>query len=568
MYATENEQRDPERQQLFTTKKQAIAHITVFFRQLSQMISAKNYIAKLTAGILRTQRCRLSTNAQRRAAFSRKQAEKLSFAPASIASIPAEIGDDIGEAGAAIRPIGCSRRVFLINPHLKEEEIEGLAYRLRALSTNESLNSVLIATDDEDPRQTEGLPSMVLDQDSLLNESVAENHLFDPKSGSVWHAAGGYDPLAWFKSGKHKDAAAVASLLDSIEDLALATKGRPMVSRIPIITIPHGAVTDSGYALCLSTYMIATEQTHFRISNPSRGLTFDPVGFSAILPRLGWEFNQPCAPYTGCGYILALMGYEATPEDMIETGLASHYMSNPTVSMGMLERTLSQLRPWNQQEFVKSPPQTEGDRMRNKYRPIEETPDHHRFSRNVAVASTIDAFTSYAAHDSGSRMVDVEEDQSHLAAFDLDPTPWSLERESDLVDYAYSFDDIFKREETVEGLLESFRQIAERKTKDSEEQEGIDVASDFVKRLEEQAPLALRVTHKLMKLGAHEDETFQSCMRREKAAQAKLMTMPDFENWGKAQLSISGSKAKKFTGWQHRGVADVSEDEVSEIIGV
>ena len=253
---------------------------------------------------------------------------------------------------------------------------------------------------------------------------------------------------------------------------------------------------------------------------------------------------------------------------MVETGLATHYMSNPTILMGMLERTLSQLRPWNQQVVVKTPRQTEAERMRDKYLPIEERQDHHKFSRNVAVASTVHAFTQYSAQDNSCRAIDVQEYQSHLAAFDLDPTPWSLERESDLVDLAYTFDDIFKEERTVEGLLERFGEIAGRRAKNPEEQEGIDVASDFVRRLEEQAPLALRVTHKLMELGASEAETFQSCVKREKAAQAKLMTMPDYENWAKAQLSIVGSKAKPFTGWKHSSVKDVTEEEVSEIIGV
>lgn len=71
-----------------------------------------------------------------------------------------------------------------------------------------------------------------------------------------------------------------------------------------------------------------------------------------------------------------------------------------------------------------------------------------------------------------------------------------------------------------------------------------------------------------MKLGAQEDETFQTCIKREKTAQAKLMGLPDFENWAKAQLSITKSKAKPFTAWQHRSVADVTEDEVAEIVGV
>ncbi|CAB9528770.1 expressed unknown protein [Seminavis robusta] len=505
-------------------------------------------------------------SSQRKAAYVRKRAQIKCQAPPSIASIPAEPSDPIGNAGAYIRAIGCSRRVYLKNTYLTAEEIEGLAYRVRVLSSNEFLNSVLISsTDDDDPEQTQGLDKEI---DMYAGGDILDGYLFDPKPGHVLHAVGGYDPLALFKSGKHKDAAAVASLLDSVSDLALATLGHARKSKVPVITIPHGSVTDSGYALCLSTYMCATEQTHFRILNPSRGLTFDPVGFSYILPKLRQEFHQQSSSSYGksCGYILALMGYEATPQDMMETGLASHYLENPMAIMGTLERTLSLLPPWNQQQCVKNPVVMEGDSQKNYYRNPEDVPDYNLPFRNVQVASTMQAFAEYKADGHAPYTYDTKDDECFPAAFDLEPLPWDVARESDLVNYAATFDEIFQQENTVEGLIEAFREIGERGTQDPEEQEGIDVAADFVRRLEAQAPLALRVTHKLLKLGQGPTETIQSCMEREKNAQMKLMTMPDFHNWGKAQLT--GGKASKLMSWQHRSVADVTEDEVSEVIGL
>jgi len=497
----------------------------------------------------------------------RRRAEKLCHAPPTIRAIPDDAGENVGNAGAFIRPIGCSRRVFLMNPYLTPDELEGLAYRIRVLSSNEALNSVLIATDDDDPAETGAMPSSLLEVEALRGQDINDSWLFDPKPGQVWHAAGGYDPLAWYTSGKYKDPIAVASLLESIQDLAMATKGHATRSRIPIITIPHGAVTDSGYALCLSSYMIATEQTHFRISNPSRGLTFDPVGFSFILPRLGEEFKQPCARFKGCGLILGLMGYEASPEDMVETGLATHYMSNPTAVMGMLERTLAQLPPWNQQEYTKKPKRTEEERQRFKYRPPEEVPDHNAQFRNVAVASTIHAFTEYHADGSASwDLITENDEETYPAAYDFDPVPWQDDRESAVIDYAATFDEIFCSNLGLEGILEGFRDVAGRVTKDPDEQEGIDVAADFVRRLEEQAPLALRVTYKLMHMGKSKRETIESCMKRERVAQARMMAKPDFENWAKAQLTGSGST--KFTNWKHQSITDVTEDEVLEIIGM
>ena len=527
---------------------------------LSRVLRSRHHAA------LRIDRRNLSVG--RTAAAVRRKAQILCHAPPSIAAIPSDAGDEVGNAGAFIRPVGCTRRVFLMNPYLTPAEMEGLAYRIRVLSANEALSSVLIATDNDDPKATGALPSSVLEVDALRSENINDAYLFDPQPGKIWHTAGGYDPVAWYKSGQYKDGAAVSSLLDSVQDLAMATRGHSKKSRVPVITIPHGMVNDSGYALCLSTYMIATEQTHFRILNPSRGLTFDPVGFSYILPRLGQEFKQASAPYKGCGYILALMGYEASPSDMVETGLATHYMENPTAIMGSLERTLAQLPPWNQQNYTKNPVKTEADRQRMHYIPPEEKPDHNAQFRNVAVASTIHAFASYHADGSASWDFETEDDDCAPAAFDFNPTPWHEERESDLVDYAATFDEIFRRESAVEGILEGFREIAARITEDAEEQEGIDVAADFVRRMERQAPLALKVTHRLMQLGEERNQTLESCMKREKMAQANLMAKPDFENWAKAQLTISGPKSEPFSRWEHRSLREVPDDQVSEIIAL
>lgn len=507
-----------------------------------------------------------SASVKAQAAAARKKAHILCQAPPSISAIPDNAGDEPGNAGAFIRPVGCTRRVFLLEPYLTPEEIEGLAYRLRVLGQNEALNSVLIATDEDDPKETGALPSSILEMDALRGEDIDDAWMFPPKPGHTWHTAGGYDPVAWYKSGKYKDAAAVESLLDSIQDLALATQGDSKKSRIPIITIPHGMVNDSGYALCLSTYMIATERTTFRILNPSRGLTFDPVGFSFLLPRLGQEFRQPSAAFKGCGQILALMGYEASGEDMVEVGLATHYMENPTAIMGTLERTLGELPPWNQQRYTKKPVQTEADRQRLKYTPSYELQDHFKQFRNVSVASTIEAFTSYRADAAAPYTYNDEDNYEALpAALDFDPLPWHEERSSELVELAAEFDKIFREEKSVEGLMERFREMASQS--DSDSQETALLAADFVRRMEEQSPLALKVTHRLMQLGQRPSETLDSCMKREKAAQAKLMKMPDFEMWAKAQLSIDGGKPKPVKEWTHKSVADVSADLVEEVLG-
>ena len=147
--------------------------------------------------------------------------------------------------------------------------------------------------------------------------------------------------------------------MDGMQNLALATRGDVSSTRIPIITLPHGLVNDGGYALCMGSYMLASPDTCFAILNPSRGLAFDPIGLSFILPRLGQEFEQPVVQYPGAGMILALTGMHANAEDMMETGLATNYIESVS-TLGTLERTLGNLLPWNQQAILKEPPRNHG----------------------------------------------------------------------------------------------------------------------------------------------------------------------------------------------------------------
>jgi hypothetical protein len=140
--------------------------------------------------------------------------------------------------------------------------------------------------------------------------------------------------------------------------------------------------------------------------------------------------------------------------------------------------------------------------------------------------------------------------------------PWHAPRSSDLVDYAATFDEIFTSESTLTGILERFRQVAARETTDPEVQGGIDVAKDLCRRLEQQSPLAVSAVHRLLKEGYKGLETLQSCMAREKRVQCKLFGMEDFANWAK-----HASKSNEpFTGWKHQSIADVTEDEVTELL--
>jgi enoyl-CoA hydratase/carnithine racemase len=480
--------------------------------------------------------------------------------PKSIYSIKTK-GFDVENAGAALRQVGTTRRVFLLDPYLTTEEIEGLAFRLRVMSNNQGISSVLIATDDDDDVAYSAIASSARDSEELYVPVVDI-----PQLGSaavkddrhIWHVAGGYNPRDLFQTGNYKDPVAIQTFMDGLQSLALATRGDEVTTRIPIVTLPHGLVNDGGYALCMGSYMLASPDTCFAILNPSRGLAFDPIGLSFILPRLGQEFEQPVAQFPGAGMLLALTGMHATAQDMMETGLATNYIDSVS-TLGTLERTLGNLLPFDQQGLLKEAPRNHGEP-----RPKE---DVNAAYRNVGVAGVMNAFTSYQA--AGGEMWGTETENympGEDPSLELDPIPWQDHRESDLVDFAATFDEIFRRENTLPGVFERFREVASRKTNVREEQEGIDVAKDLVERMQSRSPLAMSAVFRLMQLGSREGETLESCMEREKRVQAKLFGAGDFEAWGNHAMKYSPIQEPPFGGWNHKSVADVTKNEVDELL--
>lgn len=486
------------------------------------------------------------------AAAIRRKAVEISGAPSSIARIP-DHGVPETEHAVFIRSVGCTRRVFLKETHLNASEMEGLAYRIRTLTKNEGLNSIIISADEDNPHS---LPTSMIDRDYpyLRNESVDDG--FPPEPGHVYRVLDGFNPLDVYTSGQHVQS---QDLLTSLSDLAMALRGDARSTKIPTISIPHGHFTDGGFVVALCSHVLATPQSKFTITNPSKGLGLDPVGLSYILPRLGREFQQPAADYAGCGLLLALTGYTANAADLMETGLATQYLES-THALGLLETTLAELRPWNQQALVKNPIRFHGQ--------PEPTNDHNAEFRNVSVAEAIHNFTSYRAD--GADMWTFS-DQDAYAVDDPsiedweDGIPWHEMRSSNLVNYAATFDDIFRSESTVLGVLERFREVAARETTDPEEQEGILVAKDICQRMEAQSPLALCAVYRLLQEGSKNLETLHSCMARERRVQAALLAGDDFCTW--AQYRTDTDDAASFGGWKHDSVSEVTDDEVTELLG-
>lgn len=434
----------------------------------------------------------------------------------------------------------------MLNSHLTLDEIKGLAYRIKILTKNASLNSILISPSYGDG-EIRTLPSSVFEINELEEYLSGENIPF----------LGGYDPVELFKSGAHKDEDTVQQLLDGISDLSLAIRGDAEGTRIPVLTLPLGLTHDSGYALCTGGYVLATENTSFRVMNPSRGLSFDPIGLSFILPRLGWEFQQPSADYVGCGLILALSGMEANVDDMMKTGLATHYIGSAS-KLGQLERSLSDLSPWNQQDLLKQRPRFYGQ--------AERTNDVNKDFRNVSVANLIQTFSTYDISEGIMFDPDVITASEDDPSLNLDHEPVYLRRESNLLHYAATFDAIFKEENTVFGIVERLKEVANRDSIDEEVKETISMAKKLVQRIEQQSALAVSVVYRLMQAGGKRGQSIDSCMEREKKAQVKLFKEQDFQKWAKHTASSNSNDL--FTDWEYKRLNDVPEDQVQEIVGI
>ena len=500
------------------------------------------------------------------ALLNRRKAIKYHGAPESIHDIADNI-DDVGNRSVLIRPIGSCRRVALLEPHLTPRECEGLAYRLQILKRNKSLSSVLIVSDD---RENYDLNQQGRDNHHYSQGGSGEIQMpagFMSTSDFTWYVAGGYDPATLTKETK-------GPMLHHLSSLARAVRGDDeKASKIPFLFMPNGAITDGGAAFMLSSYVLVSENSSYAILNPSRGLALDPTGMSWLLPRLGQEFKQPSAKCSaGCALILALMGYEADYKDMVYTGLATHCLSSPANAED-IEAFLAETPAWEQQAILKEPKRYQGATAKATDPHIYDPDyDHNAEYRNVQVAELVSAASSFSADG-----VDITLGPNDETVYDMfDP---SLDAESDesitdvgvqesnLVNYALTFQDIFYREKSVEGILERFKELS-NSSDTSIDQEVKDIAADFTRRIERQSPLALCCTYRLLWLGAGKQETLESCMQREQTAQMKLLQSQDFLSWQDAKRKAGPGANEPLSGvkWQYDHVSKVPIDHVAEIL--
>eukprot|EP00534_Pseudo-nitzschia_fraudulenta_P006627 CAMPEP_0201175034 /NCGR_PEP_ID=MMETSP0851-20130426/100431_1 /ASSEMBLY_ACC=CAM_ASM_000631 /TAXON_ID=183588 /ORGANISM="Pseudo-nitzschia fraudulenta, Strain WWA7" /LENGTH=544 /DNA_ID=CAMNT_0047458103 /DNA_START=262 /DNA_END=1896 /DNA_ORIENTATION=- len=506
------------------------------------------------------------------------------------------VSDEKKLANVSMRAMGNSRRIFLLDPHLEAEDFEGLAHRIRALSKNDGVNSLLIATDDKvdygsgtsASNENNCLPRFVTQRKEINFSGICLD--VDPAPNHTWYVSGGYDPLKI----NSNDNGQINYLLESLRKLAVAVQGLGTKTKIPLITMPHGAVTDGGYALCMGSYVLASEESSVRILNPSRGLSFDPIGYSYILPRLGWEFDQESRKYQGCGMIMALSGYEADASDMIETGLATHLIGDSGV-LPILEEELATLPPWNQQGLVRKPRQMYGQNnaLRNRSHHQQQQnylqqqlqsqrPTSNQFHdvngkfRNRSISllmAQISDVSADASNDFPFDFTSIYEDGCDDASLDTEHVPWDAGFfSSPLVEMAAELDQVFRQENSLEGLIEHLKELGSKSDNknvgESEDFLTSAIAKELVERIERQSPLSLRVMYQLMKMGGSRKATMENCMAREAKAQRKMMKEPDFRNWLAHVRKFGGNegKAPSFDGWRHSSVKDVTAEEVDRLI--
>jgi len=538
------------------------------------------------------------------------EVSKSAEVPLTVNKIPYRAGDytnitdDASLPNVSMRPMGNSRRVFLLNPHLEAQDFEGLACRVRALSKSESINSLLIATDDQvdyNTKKSDDNNKNIISNNNCLPRFLTQykeinfsgvGFDMDPEPNHTWYVAGGYDPAQIINIDDNDPPPKIDYLLKSLSELAMAVQGSNAETKIPIITMPHGAITDGGYALCMGSYVLATDETSLSILNPSRGLSFDPIGYSYILSRLGWEYEQDSKKYSGCGMIMALSGYEANCNDMVETGLATHLIGDSGV-LPILEEELATLPAWNQQGLVRKPQKFYGQSNNINHQnhnhqqqnflqqQLQRNPipthvhDVNKKFRNRSIAHLINQISDVAADSSNEFPFDftaIYEDGNDDASLDTEHVPYDAGFfSSPLVGMAADLDDIFRHESSLEELTERLKEVAAVLDSDSIDEENITTATaakTLVDRMERQSPLSLRVVYQLMKMGSNRRATMENCIAREGMAQRKLMAGADFRNWLRHVQKFGGDEARAppFLGWQYSNIKEVTAEEVEELL--
>jgi len=467
------------------------------------------------------------------AAALRRKAIRLSGAPESIWAV--QDGNESPEEPVVLRSIGCTRHFFTRQPSWDLELISAWEYRLRTLTRNKGINSILISRANENNPNCWPLTLVKRDELPRKDFTVAEELLPSGKLDQVFQASG-YDPVQVAQS---EDPAAV---VDSLGALALAFRGHKSQTRVPTISVWDGLVKDGGAAAtACSTYTIATPRAALLCSRPAQGLSPDPVGLT-----YGGIWTHPAAAWLwACG------GMRLDWDDLLHAGLATHGISDSS-DLGLLEDNLSQIPPWYQQRIVKEPLRMMGD-------PVFARDNNQEF-RNMSVAETVYCFSDFRGD--GAEMWGSDSSLFHgdpSFVYDYNDVPWEESRSSFFMSVADAVYREWDGEESLLGRCEKLLEISSRKSTSVEEREGIRVAQRLVKHIRKQSPLALHATHELLRQGSSvQTESHETCIAREKTVQLSLMGGAlDFAQWIRADGDLPV--------WKHKTISQVTQDEIDAL---
>eukprot|EP00590_Aulacoseira_subarctica_P008353 CAMPEP_0172415440 /NCGR_PEP_ID=MMETSP1064-20121228/1816_1 /TAXON_ID=202472 /ORGANISM="Aulacoseira subarctica , Strain CCAP 1002/5" /LENGTH=440 /DNA_ID=CAMNT_0013152393 /DNA_START=66 /DNA_END=1388 /DNA_ORIENTATION=- len=436
----------------------------------------------------------------------------LASVPPAVATVSTSMSKGVAaliSKNVSILPVMCSRRVLIRKSYLTADEMHGLAHRLSVLGTNGSINSILISRD----RYDNGLISSISE---VQNRDRFYFEDFEVNPYKIDDCYKGYD---------HNSNDLSEDTLHGLEALVKATNSS---QKAPVINYLNGMVTDGGYSICMGRYVVATINTRFQICNPSRGLSFDPIGFSYILPRLGKDYDQLSAEYPAVGKILALTGYVADGYDMVATGLATHF--GDWLDLPYLERSLGQIPPY----------ETQFQTSRDRDRKFNEFPIPENKFYDAAVASTLDSFMA------GNAAITDIAGIGEIGEYPV----------SKLVNYAKGFHDIFA-EDSVEGIIDGLKKASNDA---STNKDYASAASELLSSLKAQSPLALLAAFRLYEHGVpnrRNADSWSNCIKRERKVILKLAQKHDYQNWKKR----SGAGGK----WKHSSVGEVTKDELDEL---
>lgn len=486
------------------------------------------------------------------------------------ASVTLDEHDAFASSAVVIREVGPCRSVFVLRPHLTEHELKGLANRLRTLSRNGSLNSVLLSTHEESA-VTDGrgraFPLSVHARTLEFAVGDLDDSLLGAKEldDEARHCLGGLDP-------RSSPPESWDGVLEGVRDLTLAANDA--AASVPIIACAHGVVSDGGFASLTAPYALVTGRTELLVDHPARGLALDPAGLSFVLPRVGRDAgSRPVARRArSIAALIALAGARADAHDMLATGLATHLLDadadrEVAGTLATLEDALARSVPARERQgLVPPPPRTSAERARDHERRLEtgeSEPDapNRRF-RNLAVHRLVDQTSCGRAGRNDSLVGPTTRphewcpyDETEAALLD---SIAGRELVSDLLDYATEFREILERD-TVEGILEGLREEAASADDDPYRRDVTEMAGHLAREMERRSPLALRAVHALLEKGGKNDATMKDSVERELVVQKNLLRKEDFQRWRRTDPSDGPPE------WTHASVADVTDDEVEEL---